>query len=150
MKRHVLSLLVFALFSAATAQAQLRDIPQAVKDSFSVQYPGSGDATFIDNIVNVQVKFEQQGAKKMATYSNKGQWKETETAFDFENLNAEIKDGFAKSRYSGDGWKVSETKLVNRPGNVELYRVKVQKSELQKKYLYFNEGGKLVTESLTL
>jgi hypothetical protein len=150
MRRHLFVLLILSSLFSFTSAAQLREIPQAVKDSFAVQYPGSGEPTYVDNIVNVQVKFEQNGEKKMATYTNKGQWKETERESDFEKLGTEVKDGFAKSRYSGSEWTVAETKIISRPGDVELYRIKVWKSDVQKKHLYFNASGKMVNETITL
>lgn len=150
MKQRFLLLLLATSFVWHAAEAQIREIPKAVKDSFAVQFPDADTPSYIDNIVNVQVKFAHNGETKMATFTNKGQWKETERPFDFEKLSADVKDGFSKSRYSDSEWKVADTKIVNRPGGVELYRVKVEKSDVQKKYLYFNATGKLVHESITL
>jgi hypothetical protein len=150
MKQRFLLFLMVSAFSWSAASAQIREIPKAVKDSFAVQFPDAGTPNYIDNIVNVQVKFEHNGETKLATFTNKGQWKETEQPYDFEKLNADVKDGFEKSRYSGTDWKVADTKLVTRPAGVELYRVKVEKNDVQKKYLYFNTSGKLVHESITL
>ena len=150
MIRRFLFLLAVILLGTTISFAQLREIPKAVKDSFAAQYSGAAEPEYFDNIVNVQVKFAQNNEKKMATYSNKGQWRETEQDWDFEKLNSDVKDGFGKSKYSSDEWKVVETKIVTRPGTKELFRVKVQKNEVQKKYLFFNENGRLVTESITL
>ena len=40
--------------------------------------------------------------------------------------------------------------VIYRAGGTERYRVKVKKGSLQKKYLYFNEEGRLLEESMTL
>lgn len=130
--------------------AQLREIPQAVKEAFSAQYAGAESPEYLDKVVNVQVHFAEEGFKKVATYNNKGMWRETEQEWNYEKLNDDVKDGFAKSKYSGDAWEIADTKIITRPGNKTLYRIKVQKNDVQKKYLFFNEAGKLVTESITL
>jgi hypothetical protein len=36
------------------------------------------------------------------------------------------------------------------PGNEERIRIKVEKGELTKRYLFFNKQGRLVKESFTL
>jgi hypothetical protein len=84
----------------------------------------------------------------MAAYTNKGKWKETQEDSDYESLNEEIKKGFDKSKYAE--WKVVDTKIINRPGNIQQYRIKVEKSDIQKKHLFFNKSGRLVNDSITL
>ena len=137
-------------FSAASSFAQLREIPQAVKEAFMAQYAGAESPEYVDKVINVEVQFEQDGHKKTATYNNKGMWRETEQEWSFDQLSDEIKEGFAKSKYSGDEWDVVETKIITRPGNKTFYRVKVQKNEVQKKYLFYNATGKLESEALTI
>lgn len=150
MLRRLFLLLTLTIAATHFSFAQLREIPQAVKDAFSAQYPDAESPEYLDKVVTVQVHFAEDGFKKVATYNNKGMWRETEQEWDFDKLNGEVKDGFAKSKYSGDEWEVVETRIITRPGNKQLYRVKVQKNDVQKKHLFFNEAGKLVTESLTL
>jgi len=36
------------------------------------------------------------------------------------------------------------------PGGSEQYRIRVRKSDVQKKYLYFNTKGRLLREAVTL
>lgn len=145
-------ILFAALFSFCTAVsfAQIREVPQAVKDAFGAQYAGAASPEYIAKVVNVQVRFEQDGNRMLATYNNKGMWRETEQDWSFEQLAEEIKEGFEKSKYSGEEWDVTETKIITRPGNKTLYRVKVQKNEVQKKYLFFNASGKLEDETITI
>lgn len=130
--------------------AQLREIPQAVKEAFMAQYPDADSPEYVDKVITVNVHFEEDGSKKMATYNSKGMWRETEQDWDFEQLETEVKDGFAKSKYSSDDWTIADTKIITRPGGKVLYRVKVEKNEVQKKHLFFNAAGKLVTEAITL
>lgn len=148
--RRIILMLVLTIAVSQFSFAQLREIPKAVKDAFSAQYPSAESPEYLDKVVSVQVHFSEDGNKMVAHYNNKGMWRETEQDWDFEKLEAAVKDGFEKSKYSGDEWEVTETKIITRPGNKTLYRVKVQKNEVQKKYLFYSGAGKLVTETITL
>jgi hypothetical protein len=83
-----------------------------------------------------------------ASYTNKGRWKETEKDWSFDQLPEAVKDGFQKSKFAD--WKVTEAKVIYRPGGSDRYRVKVEKNDVQKKYLFFAASGRLVDEDITI
>ena len=140
-------LAVFILFSIFSfAQSKLK-IPESVKETFTSQYPDAENVTYEDNLVSVQVHFQVNGEKMKASYNTKGRWKDTEKDWSFDQLPDSVKDGFQKSKYAD--WKVVETKVIYRPGGADRYRIKVEKSDLQKKYVYFNEAGRLVDDDIT-
>jgi len=128
--------------------AQIREIPKPVRETFANQYPKAENADFKDQLVKVDVTFEIEGEKFTASYNNRGDWKGTEKEWSFEELPGEIKDGFEKSKYAD--WGTTETKILYLPGGGEQYRLRVKKSDVQKKYLYFNKKGRLLREALTL
>ena len=128
--------------------SQVREIPAEVKETFESQYPEAEDVKYEDKLVSVQVLFTVKGEKMAASYTNKGKWKETEKEWSFEQLPEEVKDGFQKSKYAE--WKVLDTKVVYRPGGSDRYRVKVEKSDIQKKNIFFNTTGRLTDEDITL
>ena len=146
-RRLLLSAFCFVVM-LTSLNAQVREVPKEVEKAFAAQYPGIDSAEYKDHLVNVRVHFTQNGEKMMATYSNKGLWKETEKEISYEQLDQAIKDGFEKSKYAE--WKVVGTAVLYRPNNVELYRIKVEKSELQRKNLYFNAKGRLVEDGITI
>ena len=148
MIRKIISLLLVLSFFTSVSFAQIREIPETVKETFATQYPDADSVEYEDNLVSIQVHFVQNGEKMKASYTNKGRWKETEKDWNFEQLSPEVKDGFSKSKYAD--WEVSETKIVTRPGGVERFRVKVGKNDLQKKYLFFNKSGRLMEEQITI
>jgi Putative beta-lactamase-inhibitor-like, PepSY-like len=84
----------------------------------------------------------------IASYTNKGIWKETEKEWSFDKLSEEVKDGFQKSKYADR--EVEETTVFYLPGGTEQYRIKAKKSGVDKKYLYFNTKGRLLRTSITL
>lgn len=141
---------IAALFSAITSSGQIREIPEIVELHFTNQYPKASKIEYKDYVVKVQVHFELEGEAMMATYTNKGIWKGTEKASEFDKLPVDVKDGFEKSKYAGDDWEVDETVVLHLPGNVEQYRLRIKKSDLQKKYLFFNTSGRLLRTSVTL
>jgi hypothetical protein len=148
MTRRIFSLLLLLFFFSSISFAQIREVPELVKEAFDTQYPDADSVEYKDNIVSVDVHFTQKGEKMKAQYTNKGRWRETEKLWSFDQLPADVKDGFSKSKYAD--WEVSETKIVFRPGGVERYRVKVGKNDLQKKYLFFNKSGRLMEEQITI
>ncbi|MDX1955781.1 MAG: PepSY-like domain-containing protein [Chitinophagaceae bacterium] len=149
MKNKILTLVVFILFGQSLF-AQIREIPKIVEETFANQYPSAENVEFKDLMVKVQVHFEWKGDKMMATYSNKGLWKGTEKAWTYDSLPEDVKDGFKKSKFGDESWEVEETVQLDLPGGSQQYRILVAKSDVQKKYLFFNTGGRLLRTSVTL
>lgn len=141
--------LSLALIFAVGSFAQLRKTPVAVTTAFDKQYPNASKVQYEDNLINVQVHFVSDSGKMVARYNSDGEWKETEKEFSFDSLPAEVKNGFDKSKYSVE-WKVKETSVIYLPHNEIQYRVKVQKNDLQKKYLFFDKNGRLIRDSVTI
>jgi hypothetical protein len=128
--------------------AQVREIPEAVKETFTKQYPQADNVNYEDNLVSVQVHFKQSGENMKASYTNKGRWKETEKDWSFDQLPQAVKDGFQKSKFAD--WKVTDTKIIYRPGGSDYFRIKAEKNDVQKKHLFFNTNGRLIDEDITI
>lgn len=138
-----------ALIFAANSFAQLRKTPIAVTTAFEKQYPTASKVQYEDNLINVQVHFLLDSAKMIAKYNSDGGWKETEKEFAYDSLPLEVKAGFDKSKYSVD-WKQTETSIIYLPSGAVQYRIKVQKNDIQKKYLFFDKSGRLLRDSVTI
>ncbi|HEX2607875.1 MAG TPA: PepSY-like domain-containing protein [Flavisolibacter sp.] len=143
-----LSFLFLFTFAGLLSFAQIREIPKAVQDAFEKQYPQARGVDFQDNLTSVHVHFVLDSAKMVAKYTNKGAWKETEKEWGYNKLFPAVQDGFEKSKYAD--WKVDEVAVIYLPGGAEQYRIRAVKSDLQKKYLYFNKEGRLLRDALTL
>jgi hypothetical protein len=146
-KAFLLMILGLALF-ANSSFSQIRKIPKIVEETFAQQYNGAANVDFKDQLVRVDVHFELDSQKMIASYTNKGIWKETEKEWTFDQLSEEVKDGFHKSKYADR--EVEETTVVYLPGGSEQYRIKARKSGVQKKYLFFNTKGRLLRTTVTL
>ena len=142
-------ILSLALIFVVNSFAQIRKTPAAVSTAFEKQYPNAKKVQYEDNLINVQVHFVLDSAKMVAKYNGDGEWKETEKEFAYDSLPADVKSGFDKSKYSVE-WKVKETSIIYLPSGEIQYRVKVQKNDLQKKYLFFDKSGRLLRDSVTI
>ena len=142
------SLLTIMTFSLGVAFSQVTSVPKEAKNNFAKQYPEAQNVNWDNDVVNVNVRFELNGEKMNAEYNNKGIWKSTIQDFAYDRLPETVKEGFTKSKYADR--KVADTKHIYYPGNVERYRLKVEKNDLQKKYLFFNTEGRLIRDANTL
>lgn len=147
-KKFSILIAVIVITFSFSAGAQIREIPKEVTKVFANQYPKASNIDYKDQLISVDVHFTQDGEQMIASYSNKGLWKGSEKTWSYEKLSEMIKDGFQKSKYAD--WEVKETAVVYMADGSERYRLKVEKNEIQKKYLYFNPKGRLIRDSITL
>ncbi len=148
MKKRITALSAALLLMSGFAFSQIREIPKAVEETFANQYRGACDIEFKDRLVSVDVYFIQDGESMIASYTNKGLWKETIKEWSFDKLPEEVKNGFEKSKYADR--EVTETVALYLPGDITQYRLKAKKNDVEKKYLYFNPKGRLLRETVTL
>ncbi|RYY91183.1 MAG: hypothetical protein EOO11_23090 [Chitinophagaceae bacterium] len=146
-----LLLAVIGLFIAASASAQLGKIPVAVTAAFTKQYASAAAVSYEDNLRDYRVSFRLDTSDFVAHYSSKGEWRGTEKSVPFTALNADVKDGFMKSKFSD--WQVLSVLQLFLPdsqGGGEQFRIKVKQGDFKKRYLFFNRAGKLVRDKMTL
>jgi len=142
-------ILLTVLVTGLNSYAQIRKTPAAVSTAFEKQYPTASKVQYEDNLFNVQVHFVSDSGKMVAKYDSDGKWKETEREFTYDSLPADIKTGFEKSKYSEE-WKVKQTTILYEPNHQIRYRLRVEKNDLAKKYLFFDRNGRLLKESMTI
>lgn len=142
------SLFIVLAFFFQQGFTQVTKVSPTAKTNFSRQYPKAENIEWSNDVVEVSVQFEMNGENMIAIYNNNGIWKSTMKNLDFEKLPESVKDGFKKSKFADR--KIPETKIIYYPGDVIQYRIKVEKNDVEKKYIYFSEEGKLMRESITL
>ncbi len=148
MKKRVVALAVCLTFICGISFSQIREIPKVVEETFANQYKGASDIDFKDQLVRVDVYFILDGESMIASYTNKGLWKETQKEWSFDKLPDEVKNGFEKSKYADR--EIEEVIVLYLPGGLEQYRLKAKKNGVEKKYIYFNPKGRLLREAVTL
>ncbi len=141
---------IFVLLALCTGKSfsQVTKISEQVKENFAQQYPDAENVKWYNDVIKVNVQFEVGDDRMDAQYSNKGIWKNTLKVISYDDLPGEVIEGFQKSKYADR--EVTDTRILYLPGNIEQYRIKVEKNNLQKKYLYFNTNGRLVRDTNTL
>lgn len=130
------------------SQAQIRQLPQAVKDAFEQKYPDAKQVDYDDKIIYVLAQFKNHDSTATARFSSKGAWQWTETQMPFTGLPEAVQDGFNKSKYVD--WQVDHVYLVELPGDLVQYKLQVEKSAVQKKNLYFSTRGRLLSDGITM
>ena len=83
-----------------------------------------------------------------AEYNNKGIWKRTLKDWTYDKLSEDVKDGFKKSKYAGK--QVLDVKVLYLPGYVIQYRIKVEKNNVENKFLFFNTEGRLIRTTVAI
>jgi hypothetical protein len=144
----LLTLSVLLLFISSAGQSQVTSIPDQAKENFFKQYPDAKNVKWENDVVNVNARFEQDSNKLNAEYNNKGIWKRTLKDWSYDKLTEDIKDGFQKSKYAGK--QVLDVKMLYLPGYVIQYRLKVEKNNVENKFLFFNTEGRLVRTTVAL
>ncbi len=147
MRKYSLFVIGFLLV-VMSAGAQIRKIPVEVTNAFATQYPEAKNVTYGDKLKDFEVEFTLGEEKLTASYNSNGIWKGTEKTTTLTKLPLAVQEGFQKSKYAD--WQVTEATIFYFSGNTEKYRIKVEKGELQKKYLHFNKNGRLTKDSRTL
>lgn len=148
------SLLLFCLSIALysfTTQAQIRKVPAAVTEAFAKNYPNASKVEWRDKLSHFTATFQNEGKPMLAQFESDGTWILSETTFTIAEIPAEVKDGFDKSKYAN--WGIKKVVLVqdnDSKDNEVYYRLLVQKTNLNKKYLSFSAKGRLMKETLTL
>ena len=145
---HLSVLIIVVSLVSLNVNAQVTSIPAQAKESFFKQYPDAKNVKWENNVVNVNVRFELDSSNMVAEYNNKGIWKNTLKDWSFDKVPADVKDGYNKSKFAGR--EVTDAKMLYLPGYIIQYRLKVEKSGLEKKYLFFSTEGRLIRSSVTL
>lgn len=150
-KNAIRTLLIFLLsgLSFAVSAQSSEEVEASVKEDIMERYPGIEEFTLQNQLVRVVAEFELNDTSYTSVYSSKGKWQHTVYGIDPADLPQEVMDGFDKSKYAVD-WEITAAEVYDTPAKGLQYRVTVEKNQFQKKYLYFNEKGRLVREALTL
>lgn len=146
MKNAILTVVV--LLMSVSAFAQIRKIPAEVTEAFKTRYPHAEKVEWGDRLSDFEASFVLNNVNMRARFNSKGEWLISETVMKFEDLPAEVNDGYQKSKYTD--WEIKEITRIDKHAEAIQYRIFIRKSGIQKKYLYLDKDGKLLREALTL
>ncbi len=150
MKKHVVIALfsIAIIFFAVPSFSQIRKIPAEVTQALKDKYPNADNVSWKDKLSVFAASFEMNGEKYESKFTDKGEWKSTEKEISEDNLPAQVKDGFGKSKYAD--WELKEIYLIELPDDITQYKVHIMKSDIQKKNLFFNSDGQMLKDNIAL
>ena len=145
----MMALLLGTTLFAQQAQAQIVAPSEDTKAEFMRRHPGAQGVDWKHEGKQFQADFKDaQGRSARAEYNLTGKWKMTETDITVESLPGSVRNGFRKSRFAD--WQIEAAEMLTMPGSIRRYRLKVGKGDLQKRFLTFENNGRLLKTSLTL
>ncbi|MDE3183160.1 MAG: PepSY-like domain-containing protein [Bacteroidota bacterium] len=153
MKTFVMTLAVIIATSIVATAQRTSKIPQSVKESFAVKFPGTRVKKWNKVKENYTAIFESQNKKQKVTFTLDGKWVKTETKIKWKDIPESIKTAFAKSKYLS--WKKNEIIVIDMPENSKLFVIEVDNESefhgedyvLKDDYsLFFTPDGKLIKE----
>ena len=133
-------------FLLVTSNAQFRDIPSEVTDSFDEKFPKASHVSWKDKITVFQADFEQKNQKVKATFNAKGEWQKTERQLLVSKLPGAVNDGFKKSKYAA--YTVRQAIEIDDHEKGLLYKVVVKRGDVTKRNLYFTAQGQLIKDDV--
>lgn len=120
------------------------DTPEAVKKTFQEKYPGEDDPDWeIDSNGNYESHFKIDGVKYRADFSPNGDWIETETSIDEDDLPKAIKDAIEKN-YKNE--EITEVEKVMHHYKGTFYDVEF-KQKGKNHDVEFDASGKVIGET---
>lgn len=135
----------FCGFSAFAQKVKPDDVPQAVKSTFTTEFPNAKVKDWQIKGDQYLVSYKDDGTSQTTLFSNTGTLIETRTPIDKQELPGSIVD-YISSEYPGFDIGVSE--LVQKPKTKDIYDVTVKKSGVgtgNVSVLSFASDGKLIS-----
>ena len=143
MKKY-LSVFCLLMFTTTISKSQYGMTPAIVIDSFAAKYANTTAIVWKGNNYSFQATFKMGDNEMKSAFSTKGKWLGTETKMIYNNLPAEVKDGFMKSKYAVI--PIRDIAKLEEKGKPLQYRITVMKGTLNKTSLVFSNTGELMSE----
>lgn len=138
----------FLLTFSIQLNAQLRKIPAEVTTAFTEKFPSATSVEWRDKLSGFTANFTLDSVGYIAAFNNKGEWESTEQSIEEEAIPAAVTDGFEKSKYTD--WTINAASKIELPNDEIQYKIVIEKGDIKKRNLYFNEEGRLLKDKLTL
>lgn len=148
MRKTCLSFAIVMLFCIVSLNAQKvkpDDVPQAVKTTFTTEYPNAKVKDWQLKGDQYIVSYKDDGTQQTTLISNTGTWLETRIPISKQELPVAISDYVAKEYV---GYDVNVCELVQKPKTKDIYDVTVKKAGVgtgSVSVLSFASDGKLIS-----
>jgi hypothetical protein len=116
--------LAMVLSISLAANCQGLKVPDAVKNAFSLKYPGASNVKWgKENAKEFEAEFKLNNNSMSANFGSDGNWVETESGIPVSELPAPVSAAI-KAKYPGGIVSVAEK--TEQPGNKVFYEVVVK------------------------
>ena len=139
-----LLILVLCLFSMG-AIAQKKGLPQQVNDSLIFRYPDASDIKFRKQKDDFRIKFDNKGSKISSVYDANGNWKESVTTIEDENIPENVSKSINK-KYPGGS--ITGLSLLEDNSGKQVYQAKVNTEKFYYNLELDSSGKILKTEQV--
>lgn len=146
MKR--ITLIVVAGLLGATVHAQKlknSEVPTAVKQAFAKNFPSAKEVKWSkEDATEFEAEFKSGATEKSANFDQSGKWVVTETEIKKSDLPQAVQAAVAKEFA---GYKMDEIEKVEKPDNVVLYEMELEKNKVTYE-VQFDANGKVIKKEV--
>jgi len=143
-----ITLIVVAGLLGATVHAQKlknSEVPTAVKQAFAKNFPSAKEVKWSkEDATEFEAEFKSGATEKSANFDQSGKWVVTETEIKKSDLPQAVQAAVAKEFA---GYKMDEIEKVEKPDNVVLYEMELEKNKVTYE-VQFDANGKVIKKEV--
>jgi len=136
-----------SFFFVSVIQAQVVSVPNKSEQHLAEKYPDAKSINWSNNVTNYNAKFNVGADSYKAIYHMDGTWDYTEKNSDIKKFPEAVQTSYKNSRIAK--WKYQSAVVVENNKGEVLYRVEAKKN-IEKIYVFFDEGGKEIKSASSL
>ena len=115
--------------------------PEAVRKSFEQKFPNATNVKWVkENKHEYEANFEWNGVKHSANFLDSGEWLETESPIDFNDLPEMVQTSFNSNHKDAERKAVAK---IETSKNMTKFEVEIKKGVKTVEYFYDQNGNKL-------
>ncbi len=139
---------VIAFAGLYDVNAQLRKIPPAVTDDLKAKFPEAEEVQWSSKLSSFLAEFYVGKVPYEVRYNSKGEWQSTDELIDKAQTPQEVLESHGKSKFSD--WEIVNIFKRTVPNGGIQYRLYIRKSDLQKRFIFYDPSGKYIKEQTVL
>jgi len=117
------------------------DVPKAVQQAFETRFRNATNITWDrENTHEFEAAFEWNGSKHSATFSDSGEWRETESASTFSRLPPKVQEAYNANH---KGSKVKAVAVIETSKGISKYEIEIAKGSKTVELFYDGDGNGL-------
>lgn len=140
-------IVVAGLLGGAVHAQKLKDseVPTAVKQAFAKNFPSAKEVKWSkEDGTEFEAEFKSGATEKSANFDQSGKWVVTETEIKKSDLPQAVQAAVTKEFA---GYKMDEIEKVEKPDNVVLYEMELEKNKVTYE-VQFDANGKVIKKEV--